>query len=265
MVARPVFLTRNCMSSLGSRQISIYFKNNLWKWPIPHEALYDKFLQQTGLKGEYMFAPWKIIPTHFKSNIPLENQDIYWQNFNIKVCKDKAMKQYLGDKQKGYCAWCGELLSWDRIIHHINYYHKCTKKQIKCKQCGNKKQCAKNLALVHSNCNKTINDIQLYLCDRKNFLKELNNRKNATDAYKHLKVLIPVATRTINLWMFCGYVIIVSLKDSSYKVISLNQLPYYDINSWKLFHHFKTARYLKKINKDWINIWLEKEEEIISA
>lgn len=213
-----------------------------------------------------MIARWKLIPSHFKNNISLTEQDIYWINFNIKVCKDKTMKYFLKNKQRGFCAWCKKPLNKDCVIHHINYTHKCKKIELQCKSCGDKINCAKNLALIHSECNKMINEIQLYLCDKEKILKQLKQQKTPEEAYKYLAYLIPTKTKIIDLWMLCGWVIIINLIDpTKYEIIPLSQLKLYNNNAWKLFYRFTNAKYLKNMNQDWLKPWLTLLNKNLSA
>ena len=99
--------------------------------------------------------------------------DLYAEN----VCKNTGLKNYLSEKQNNKCAWCGESLEDNSkgygVIHHADYDNFCTgptytwykdgeeKEVPNCLGCSFKNMCTSNLYIVHSKCNKEINDVQL--------------------------------------------------------------------------------------------------------
>lgn len=99
--------------------------------------------------------------------------DLYAEN----ICKNTGLKNYLSEQQNNKCAWCGESLEDNAkgygVIHHAEYDNFCTgptytwykdgeeKEVPNCLGCSFKNMCTSNLYVVHSKCNKEINDVQI--------------------------------------------------------------------------------------------------------
>lgn len=126
--------------------------------------------------------------------------DLYAEN----ICKNTGLKNYLSEQQNNKCAWCGESLEDNTkgysVIHHVDYDNFCTgptytwykdgeeKEVPNCLGCSFKSMCTSNLYVVHSKCNKEINDVQLDKNSNKKDNK--NNNNNNKKGQKSDKVII---------------------------------------------------------------------------
>lgn len=136
----------------------------------------------------------ELIPNHWKSNIPEECKNNAWKLFAENITRNRWVKQYLLNRAEGKCDWCnkGFVNADEGIVHHKTYSSFClcpdscmeiydpslnnANRTIvipNCGECQYKEKCLDQLALVHSNCNKEINDIQLG--KKENVYKEEHN------------------------------------------------------------------------------------------
>ena len=116
--------------------------------------------------------------------------DLYAEN----ICKNTGLKNYLSEQQNNKCAWCGESLEDNPkgygVIHHVEYDNFCTgptytwykdgeeKEVPNCLGCSFKNMCTSNLYVVHSKCNKEINDVQLNNNNNKHLSLETKEKNN---------------------------------------------------------------------------------------
>lgn len=131
-----------------------------------------------------------LIPTHWKSDILKSLKPGLvdkWKNYSELICKNKDLKSYLIYKQNNICPWCGKSLYSNKdnypVIHHISYTNICTGELIKgfssgdfisfpnCMNCERLEECVEDLVVMHTLCNKEINDYQLKYCYKENCKK----------------------------------------------------------------------------------------------
>lgn len=183
--------------------------------------------------------------------------DLYAEN----ICKNTGLKNYLSEQQNNKCAWCGESLEDNTkgysVIHHVDYDNFCTgptyiwykngeeKEVPNCLGCSCKNECTSNLYVVHTECNKHINDVQLRK-NREQKEKENNEQlqanitdheeldnKEVIDQIRNYSVVKKDADACPNIYSDRHYVTL----DTSFGKVRVNEKDWYSVkeDSFDLF------------------------------
>ena len=171
---------------------NISFKNDhiLQNSNVTH-ALFKALKSLNNNTSKTSTKQYKSVDIQDKNPIPINSiqdfiekykQDTGWKKYKSKITKNIFVKRYLYAVDGSTCPFCHREFKSEPIIHHLDYDHTCTFEKIieldtstikrpnkmttvpDCESCHNDNnsiflECMNKLMIVHSYCNKRINDV----------------------------------------------------------------------------------------------------------